>query len=98
MPFDLLPDSPHTGRPVAHEIDPFLHGFAGWQLMLIVQAPHVPPLHTMFVPHDVPFGWSPVSLHTIVPVAHEFAPVLHRFVGWQLVPDVQAEHVPLLHT
>jgi hypothetical protein len=81
VPFPLSVVSPHTGRPVVQEIEPFLHGFAGWQVMLIVHAPHVPSLHTMFVPHDVPFGLSPVTPHTITPVAQEFAPVLHWFAG-----------------
>jgi hypothetical protein len=76
-PFDLSVVSLHTGRPVAQEIVPFLHALGGWQAMLIVHAPHVPLLHTMLVPHEVPFGLSPVTPQTIVPVAHEFAPVLH---------------------
>jgi hypothetical protein len=98
VPLPLLVVSPHTGKPVVHEIDPFLQALLGWQDMLIVQAPHVPSLQTMFVPHDVPFGLSPVTLQTITPVAQEFAPVWHWFVGWQLVPEVQGEHVPLLQT
>ena len=40
----------------------------------------------------------PVSAQTANPVTHEFAPVLHLFVGWQLAPGVQSPHTPLLHT
>ena len=63
-----------------------------------MHAPHTPLLHTMLVPHDVPLGLSPVIPQTIAPVVHTFAPVLHWFVGWQLVPDVQAVQAPALHT
>ena len=77
VPFPLLVVSLHTGKPVAQAIVPFLHAFGGWQAMLIVHAPQTPSLQTMFVPHDVPFGLSPVTLQTIVPVVHAFAPVLH---------------------
>lgn len=76
-----------------------------WQGLLVgVQAPpavhatQLPALHTMFVPHDVPFATLPVSAQTEVPVTHEVAPVLQRFSGWQLAPAVQGVHVPLLQT
>jgi hypothetical protein len=98
VPFALLPVSPHTGAPVPQEMVPFLQRLLGLQLIPIVHAAHVPPPHTMLVPQDVPSGLLPVSPHTIVPVVHTFAPVLHWFVGWQPVPAVQAAHVPLLHT
>jgi hypothetical protein len=76
-----------------------------WQGLLVgVQAPpavhetQLPLLHTMFVPHDVPFPTLPVSAQTEAPVTHEVAPVLHRFSGWQLAPAVHGVHVPLLQT
>jgi hypothetical protein len=97
VPLDLLVVSPHA-MPVAHALIPFLHTLVGWQLAPSVQAAHVPSLHTMFVPQEVPFGRLPVRPQTITPVAQEFAPVLHGFVGWQLVPSVHGEHVPALHT
>ena len=46
----------------------------------------------------MPFALLVVSAHVIAPLAHAVAPFLHGFVGWQAVPAVQAEHVPLLHT
>jgi hypothetical protein len=98
VPLPLLPASPHTGRPVVHEIVPVLQGLGGWQVMLIVHGPQVPSLQTMLVPHAVPLGFSPVTLHTIVPVAHEFAPVWHWFGGWQVVPAVHGTQVPALQT
>ena|GEM_PF-5790280 len=54
-------------------------------------------LHTMFVPHGVLTGLFPVSMHTGVPVAQEFIPVLQGFAGMQ-VPAAQAAHVPALQT
>jgi hypothetical protein len=98
VPFGLLPDSAHVDMPVVHVVTPFLQGFVGGQLVPGVQPEHAPLLQTWLVPHDVPFALLPVSAHTIVPVAHEFVPVLHVLPGWQLVPAVQAAHVPLLQT
>ena len=46
----------------------------------------------------MPFALLVVSAHVMAPVAHEVAPFLHGFVGWQAVPAVHAPHVPLLHT
>src|SRR5262249_48124661 len=44
-------------------------------------------------------GWFPVSAQTEAPVMQEVAPVRHGlFGGWQLVPEVQATHVPALQT
>ena len=77
VPFALFVVSSQTGSPVPHEYVPFLQRFSGWQVAPTVHGPHVPALHTMFVPHVAPFGLSPVTLHIIVPVVHEFAPVLH---------------------
>jgi hypothetical protein len=81
VPFALLPVSLQTSKPVVQENVPVLHMFAGWQLAPIVHELQVPPPHTLFVPQDVPSSLLPVSLHIIVPVEHEFAPVLHMFSG-----------------
>jgi hypothetical protein len=94
----LLVVSAQVIVPVKHDVAPFLHGFTGWQAVPAVQAPQVPLLQTMFVPHDVPFDLLPVSAHTDAPVTHEVVPVLHTLGGWQLAPAVQATHVPLLQT
>ena len=46
----------------------------------------------------MPFALLPDSVHVDTPDAHEVIPFLHAFGGWQLVPGVQPEHPPLLHT
>jgi hypothetical protein len=68
------------------------------QVMPAVQLPHVPALHTLLFPHDVPFATFPVSAQTDVPVAHDVAPVRQAFDGVQVVPAVQLPQVPALHT
>jgi hypothetical protein len=51
------------------------------------------------VPQEVPFGWSPDSVQTGAPVAHEIAPVRQAFpVGEQTAPAVQLAQAPLLQT
>lgn len=71
------PVSMQTELPELHTVIPVLQTFPpGRQAVPAVQAPHVPPLHTMFVPHDVPFGSSPPSPHTGWPVVQEIAPIL----------------------
>jgi hypothetical protein len=53
----------------------------------------------MLVPHDEPFGLSPFSVQTEVPVAHTVVPVRQRLVvGLQATPAVQMTHAPALHT
>ena len=58
MPFGwLLPLSLQTGVPVAQLSVPVWHGFdVGVHAAPMEQFPQVPLLHTMFVPHIVPFG------------------------------------------
>ena len=51
----------------------------------------------MFVPHDVPFALSAVSVQTGAPLAQEIAPTLQTFVEVQ-APAVHMTHAPLLHT
>jgi hypothetical protein len=64
VPFATVPVSAQTGVPVTHEIAPVRQAFAGVQAAPAVQAVHVPPLHTMFVPQEVPLArLLPVSEH-----------------------------------
>jgi hypothetical protein len=97
-PFMMFVVSTHTGLPVVHDTVPFLHGFDGWQLAPMLQVLQTPPLHTLFVPHDVPLSALPDSTHTGLPVVHEIIPVLQRFDGWQLAPALHPMHTPLPHT
>lgn len=56
VPFGLFPDATHAETPVAHDVVPALHGSVGWQVLAAAQALQVPLLHTLSVPHDVPFA------------------------------------------
>jgi hypothetical protein len=67
----------------------------GVQLPPAVQLTHVPLLHTLLLPHDVPLITFPVSAQTEVPVAHEVAPVRQTFDGVQVTPAVQGTQVPV---
>jgi hypothetical protein len=98
VPFVTFPLSAQTEVPVEQEVIPVLHGFVGWQLTPAVHEPHVPPLHTLLVPQDVPSATFPVSAQTDVPVEQDVIPVLHGFAGGQLRPAVHEPHVPLAHT
>jgi hypothetical protein len=98
VPDATFPVSAQTEVPVAHEIAPVRQRFAGVQLTPAVQDPQLPPLHTLFVPQEVPFATFPVSVQTDAPVTHEVAPVRHGLAGVQEAPEVQAAQAPLLHT
>ena len=75
------------------------HGFVGVQAVLGGQSvAQLPFKQNRFVPHIVPFGRLPVSLHTGEPVAHDTTPVLHALVGWQLAPAAHETQVPALQT
>jgi hypothetical protein len=89
-----------TGVPVEQESVPVWHGFVvSVQGPFCWQLPHAPLSHTMFVPHEVPFGLLPLSTHVTVPVAQVVRPVRHApLVGVHVVPATQAAHAPLLHT
>jgi hypothetical protein len=53
----------------------------------------------MFVPHDVPAGRLPVSVHTGAPLEHAIDAVWHGLVDVQLAPFVHDTHEPALeHT
>jgi hypothetical protein len=69
------------------------HGAPSWQ------APHCPDRQTIPAPHDVPFGWSPFSVHTGAPVVQATAPVLHGCpVKEHEPPAVHAMQAPPLQT
>jgi hypothetical protein len=67
----------------------------GVQLPPAVQLLHVPALHTLLVPHEVPFITFPVSAHTELPVEHDVAPVRQAFAGVQVTPAVQETQLPV---
>ena len=87
MPFGLSAVSVQTGAPVAHEIAPTLHALVAVQTPPATQAAHAPLLHTMFVPHAMPFACAfPVSMHSRPVVAHLFCPTWHGLEGMQALP------------
>ncbi len=98
VPFVTFPVSAQTEVPVAHDVAPVRQAFVGVQVVPAVQLLHVPALHTLLFPHDVPFATFPVSTQTEVPVAHDVAPVRHAVAGVQVTPAVHAPQVPPLHT
>ena len=98
VPFARLPDSLHTGDPVAHTVVPVLQTLVGWQLEPPAHATHAPALHTRSVPQVVPFArLLPVSLH---PIEGEqtVTPAWHGLVGTHAGPAVHATHMPVEHT
>jgi len=69
---------------------------AGAQASPTVQGVHAPPLHTRFVPQEVPFATFPNSVQTDVPVLQEMLPVRHGFpLTLQLAPTVQLTQLPV---
>ncbi len=74
VPFALLPVSVHTDAPVVQTVAAFLHGFVVVQAVPAVQFTHVPLLHTMLMPHMMPFACDvPVSVHVGAPAAVQVA-------------------------
>jgi hypothetical protein len=104
MPHDVpsstfVPRSMQVWLPVMQVSVPLWHGaVSGLHAPPWVQGTQVPALQTLFMPHDVPSGWFPVSAQTEAPVMHDVAPVRQRLVGWQLVPVVHMTHMPPLQT
>jgi hypothetical protein len=88
--------SVQTDVPVLQLVAPTWHALVGVHASPVVHEMHAPPLHTRFVPHDVPLdAFAPVSLHTAAPVAQLIAPVWQAFVdGVQVIPAVQAWQLP----
>jgi uncharacterized membrane protein YvlD (DUF360 family) len=87
--------------PVEQDVMPVRHGFGlSGQPTPAVQALHVPPLQTRFVPQLVPLGICVAALTQVsTPVAHEVMPVTQLF-GFveQARAAVQALQRPLLQT
>lgn len=93
-----VPVSLQTGVPVAQASVPWWQGFEGTQLAPSEQAAHCPERQTIPEPQEVPFGWSPDSVQTEVPVAQESVPVRQTLPGEQAPPAVQLVQAPLLQT
>ncbi len=70
----------------------------GTQLAPSAQELHCPARHTIPVPQEVPFGWSPDSVQTGVPVAHDVVPIRQAFPGEQAPPAAQVAQAPLRQT
>jgi hypothetical protein len=103
IPFDLGVPSTHSEVPVAQDVTPLRHAGFGLlvQAALAVQALHVPPLQTWFVPHVMPSGLAAPSMQSCVPVLHEVMPSLQAVSGLSghVTPAVQALQAPApLHT
>ena len=94
VPFGRLPDSWQTGDPVAHDVEPVLQAFAGWQLAPAAQDTHAPALQTRSVPHTTPLesDW-PVSVQAMLG-EQTVMPAWHGFAGTHAVPAEQAAQVP----
>jgi hypothetical protein len=76
VPGARFPLSVHTGAPLEHTMAAVWHAFVDVQLMPDVHAAHEPALvQTMFVPHELPAGRLPVSVHTGAPLEHEITAV-----------------------
>ena len=72
MPFGFSPFSVQTATPVVQAIAPVRHRLLGVQAVPSAQPPHVPLLHTRFVPQTVPFAWVTwVSMHDATPLAEQ---------------------------
>ncbi len=98
-PARLVPMSVHTGAPEQQEIVPAWQTLAGTQDDPLVHTVQAPPLHTLWLPHDVPFGVLPVRTHTVLPVVHEVVPVAQTLpAGVQARPVVQATQLPAEQT
>jgi hypothetical protein len=101
VPFaSAVPVSTQVWLPVAHEVTPAWHGFAGVQAALAVQATHCPPLHTRSAPQVVPFASAVPFTQTEVPLEQEVAPAWHSVSGCvvQVWFAAQATHDPALQT
>jgi hypothetical protein len=83
-----------------HVVAPPWHGLAGSHDSPSVHATHAPPLHTLPLPHVMPFGTLPDSMHTGIPVLHAVVPVRHGLPATtQLAPATQGTQSPVaLHT
>jgi hypothetical protein len=61
-----------------------------------VQAVQAPPLHTRFVPQEVPFARFPDSVQTGAPVSQAVVPFRHGLLlTLQVAPTVQLAQLPV---
>ena len=103
VPFEIgVSVSTQVSLPVVQDVVPWTHEFGFVeQEVPAVQALHVPPLHTWFVPQLVPFVFATaVSRQVCAPVEQSLTPSTHGF-GFveQAAPAVQALQAPApLHT
>jgi hypothetical protein len=94
-----VPLSLQTGVPVVQVSAPRWQGFVGTQLAPSAQATHCSARQTIPAPQEVPFGWSPDSVQTEAPVAHEIVPVRQGLPdGEQAPPAIQVTQAPELQT
>jgi hypothetical protein len=98
VPSGAVPIARQVAVPVWQVMAPSWQGSLGVQLPPAIQVLHVPPLHTLLFPHEVPSATLPVSAQTDVPVAHEVAPIRQALAGVQVTPAVQDPQVPPSHT
>jgi hypothetical protein len=97
VPSAALTGLVQVDAPVAHEVDPVWQAFPpGPHDRPAVQATHLPPEHTLFVPQEVPSGaFEPVSVQTIAPLEHETVPTWQTLAeGAHEPPGVHGAHVP----
>jgi hypothetical protein len=88
----------HVDTPVAHEVDPVLQRFVGWQVFPAAQDEHVPALHTLSVPQGVPSPTAiPVSTQ-LTAGEHAIVPEWHALAGTHERPCEHAMQAPPLHT
>jgi hypothetical protein len=95
IPSGALPLSVHSEAPLLQVVFPVLQG-AGWQVMFAVHATQAPLLQTFPWPQFFPSGALPISLHSVVPVAHEDTPTLHGLGVVHETSGVQGAQFPLL--
>jgi len=75
---------------------PAWQAFVGVQASPTVQDVHVPLLHTMFVPQEVPLATFPDSEQTGAPVSQAVVPVRHGLpLILQVAPSVQLTQLPV---
>ena len=75
---------------------PAWHALAGTHESPAMHVTQVPPLHTLSLPHGVPVGVLPDSMHTGEPVLHAVVPVRQGLLAIaQLDPATHATHMPV---
>ncbi len=100
VPSVMLPVVWQTDAPVMHEVVPVLQVVPdGVQALLAAHGTQAPELHTMSVPHVVPFAIeAPASTQVAAPPVHVIVPVWQAFAGVHAVPATHAMQLPPLQT